>query len=129
MVLATTNSPVSISRSRWWLRAGAMIFVLAALTVVYFTNQLLTERFTEATRNRADVRISLYVGSLVSELQRNSIVPQLLGRDPELIQALQSGDYTQSSARLLSFVDEIGAASGRRSELIAEIDEELDHLE
>jgi two-component system C4-dicarboxylate transport sensor histidine kinase DctB len=35
----------------------------------------------------------------------------LLARDPALIGALNSSDYAQSSARLLSFVDEIGAAS------------------
>jgi len=34
-----------------------------------------------------------------------------VARDPSLIGALNSGDYTQSTARLLSFVDEIGAAS------------------
>ena len=47
----------------------------------------------------------------MSELQRNSVVPQLLARDPELISALNSQDYSRSTARLMSFVDEIGAAA------------------
>lgn len=96
---------------RWWARVGLAVFVALALSVVWVTNQLLTERFTEATRNRAEVRLTLYAGNLMSELQRNSIVPQLLARDPELIGALNSADYSRSTQRLLSFVDEIGAAS------------------
>lgn len=79
--------------------------------VIYGSNQLLTQRFTESTRNRSEVRLTFYVASLMAELQRNSIVPQLLSRDPELITALESGNYSLSTARLLSFVDEIGAAS------------------
>jgi two-component system C4-dicarboxylate transport sensor histidine kinase DctB len=47
----------------------------------------------------------------VSELQRNSIVPSLLGSDAELIIALTSKDYQRTSQRLLSFVNGIGAAA------------------
>ena len=85
--------------------------VTLGCVVVVTSNRLLTERFTERTRGAADVRLALYSANLISELQRNSIVPQLLARDPALIGALNSGDFAQSSARLLSFVDEIGAAS------------------
>ncbi len=96
---------------RWLTRAAVAVFCAVALSVIYFTNQFLTERFTESTRNRAEVRMTLYVGNLMSELQRNSIVPQLLARDPELISALENKQYSLSTQRLLSFVDEIGAAS------------------
>ncbi len=102
-----TRSRRRFGRTRIWLG----LFCIVALTVVYFTNQFLTARFTETTRNRAEVRLTLYVGNLISEVQRASIVPQLLSRDPELIGALNTQDYTRSTARLLSFVDEIGAAS------------------
>jgi two-component system C4-dicarboxylate transport sensor histidine kinase DctB len=98
-------SPVWVTR----LLVGALVAV--ACVVIYISNSLLTERFTERTRGAAEVRLALYSANLLSELQRNSIVPQLLARDPALIGALNSGDYTQSTARLLSFVDEIGAAS------------------
>ncbi len=96
---------------RWLVRGGIALFCAGALAVVYVTNQFLTERFTESTRNRAEVRLTLYVGNLMAELQRNSIVPQLLARDPELIGALTTGDFSRSTLRLLSLVDEIGAAS------------------
>ncbi|WP_377504997.1 ATP-binding protein [Octadecabacter sp. R77987] len=92
-------------------RLALVAICLVAIGVIYFTNQLLTKRFTENTRNRAEIRLALYSANLISELQRNSIVPQLLARDPALIGALNSGDYSQSTQRLLSFVDEIGAAS------------------
>ncbi len=95
----------------WAPRVALALFCMVALAVIWVTNVFLTERFTESTRNRAEVRLTLYVGNLMSELQRNSIVPQLLARDPELIGALSSADYSRSTQRLLSFVDEIGAAS------------------
>ncbi|SHI40523.1 sensor histidine kinase [Wenxinia saemankumensis] len=97
---------------RTWIARGATLaFCVLAVAVVWFTNQYLTERFTETTRNRAEVRLTLNVGTLVAELQRSSTVPQLLARDPELIGALNSADYSRSTQRLLTFVDEIGAAS------------------
>ena len=95
----------------WWPRIALAMFVLAAVSIIWVTNQVLTQRFTETVRSRAEVRYTLYVGQLVSELQRNSIVPQLLVRDPELIQALQIRDFSRSTIRLLSLVEEIGAAS------------------
>ena len=95
----------------WRVRAVLLAFVAVAVSVVWVTNQFLTERFTETTRSRAEVRLALYSGNLLSELQRNSVVPLLLSRDPALIGALGSGDFSQSSQRLISYRDEIGAAS------------------
>ena len=97
-------------RAPWALRLTVVaILALAGLTL-YFTNVLLTERFTETTRNRAELRLALYSGNVISELQRNSVVPLLLAQDPALITALNSNDFSQSSRRLISFREEIGAA-------------------
>ncbi|SHH75686.1 sensor histidine kinase [Marivita hallyeonensis] len=95
----------------WRVRAALCALIAVAVATVYLTNRYLTDRFTESTKNRAELRLALYSGNLVSELRRNAIVPQLLARDPALIGALNSGDFSQSSQRLISFVDEIGAAS------------------
>lgn len=95
----------------WRVRALFVALLILSVLTVAVTNNLLTERFTETTRNRAELRLTLYSGNLVSELRRNSIVPQLLSRDPALIGALNSGDFSQSTQRLISFVEEIGAAS------------------
>ncbi len=105
------DTPSGPAGRSWWPRIALLLFCLAAVALIWITNQVLTQRFTETVRNRAEVRYTLYVGQLVSELQRNSIVPQLLVRDPELVNALQMEDYSRSTQRLLSLVDEIGAAS------------------
>lgn len=110
--LPTPTVPSQRARiTSWRVRlALALLFVLAVTTIVV-TNALLTNRFTENTRNRAELRLALYSGNLLSELRRNAIVPQLLSRDPALIGALNSSDYSTSTQRLISFVEEIGAAS------------------
>jgi two-component system C4-dicarboxylate transport sensor histidine kinase DctB len=95
----------------WRVRLAFVILLVAAVTTVWVTNQLLTRRITESTKNRAELRLALYRGNLLSELRRNAIVPQLLARDPTLIAALDSDNFSRSTQRLISFVDEIGAES------------------
>ncbi len=95
----------------WRVRLGLLCLFIIAVATVFFTNRLLTDRFTETTRNRAELRLALYSGNLLSELRQSAIVPQLLARDPTLIGALNSADYQQSTQRLISFVEEIGAAN------------------
>jgi len=109
-------SPAAAIRPRsgsvgWKVRLALAVLLVAAAATVWFTNRLLSDRFTETTRSRAELRLALYSGNLLSELRRNAIVPQLLARDPILISALNSSDFSQSTQRLLSFVEEIGAAS------------------
>ena len=93
------------------MRLVVLALVLIAIGVVFVTNRWMSERFTETTRNRAELRLVLYSGNIMSELQRNSVVPLLLARDPELIGALNDSDYSKTSARLISFQSELGAAS------------------
>ncbi len=95
----------------WRVRFALLAIFMLAVGTVYITNQLLSARFTQSTLQRAQLRLALYSGNMVSELQRNSIVPRLLASDAELIGALNSNDYQRTSQRLLSFVDEIGAAA------------------
>ncbi|RVT86833.1 sensor histidine kinase [Rhodobacteraceae bacterium CCMM004] len=100
-----------VRRSKWPMRVTAIALIALATGVVWFTNQFLTERYTESTRNRAEVRLALYSGNLMSELRRAAVVPLLLSRDPALIGALNSGDFAQSSQRLIGYTQEIEAAS------------------
>ncbi|TRD15299.1 ATP-binding protein [Palleronia caenipelagi] len=93
------------------VRFAFMLLVIVAVTTLWVSYSFLTARFTEATRSRAEVRLALYSGNLISALQRASVVPLLLSRDPALISALGSGDFSQSTQRLISYLDEIGAAS------------------
>ena len=98
-------------RKPWVARIVVSVLVLVAIVLVYMTNSILTQRFSETTRNRAELRLALYSGNVMSELQRNSVVPLLLARDPALIEALTTTDFTSTSQRLMSLQTEIGAAS------------------
>ena len=114
MTSATEHSDTLASREAnlsWRVRFALLAIFMLAVGTVYITNQLLSARFTQSTLQRAQLRLALYSGNMVSELQRNSIVPRLLASDAELIGALNSNDYKRTSQRLLSFVDEIGAAA------------------
>ncbi len=108
---ASRNTNEMDPSALWRIRVLFVAFIAIAVSVVWVTNHFLTLRYTDTTRNRAEVRLALYSGNLLSELQRNSVVPLLLSRDPALIGALTSGDFVQSSQRLISYRDEIGAAS------------------
>jgi two-component system C4-dicarboxylate transport sensor histidine kinase DctB len=96
---------------RWILRGLLLAFVLVAGMTIYLANQLLTERFTETTRNRAELRLALYSGNLLSELQRNQVMPLLLSQDPALAKALSGGDYSMTSQQLIRLQSELGTAS------------------
>ncbi|MDO5646905.1 ATP-binding protein [Paracoccus sp. (in: a-proteobacteria)] len=97
----------------WWLRSSILLIFMTALVTIWTTNAWLTERFSDNTRVRSELRLALYTGNLMSELQRNSVVPLLLARDPALIGALQSNDFSITSARLIAAQKDIGAASIR----------------
>ncbi|MCB2110414.1 MAG: sensor histidine kinase [Defluviimonas sp.] len=99
------------ARSPWWVRLIVIGFIAVAVALIWFTNLYLSDRALESTRNRAEVRLALYTGHVMSELQRTSVVPLLLARDPALISSLNSGDYSTTSQRLISAQNEIGAAS------------------
>jgi len=110
-VLDTRPNP--LRRTSNTARAALGAVLLLAIGVIWFTNELLTERFTEFNRKRGELRMTLYSNSIVSELQRNSVVPLLLSRDPVIIDALNNSDYVATSQRLISLREEIGAASLR----------------
>jgi len=95
----------------WRGRIGVLAVTVLGVFTVLFTNQWLTEDFTDNTRNRVAVRQALYAGNVISELQRNSVVPLLLSREPSLIGALESANFSQSSQQLIFYVEEIGAAA------------------
>jgi len=112
----------------WRLRLLLVVFLAVAVGTVWVSNTWLTGRFTETTANLAELRLANYAGTIRSELQRHSVVPLLLSRDPVLIRSLEVGDFTATSQRLISYVDEIGAASlvllSRDGRIVAATDRE-----
>lgn len=99
--------------SPWVARLATLLFLILAGLVLWATSFWLSDRFSENTRVRAELRSTLYAGQLQSELQRNAVVPMMLARDPAVISALASDDYAFTSARLISAQKEIGVASIR----------------
>ena len=113
MSITPTASPKfeRISRTSPWLKFVVATLIFVAIGVVLVTNRYLSERFTETTRNRAELRLALYSGNMISELQRTSVVPLLLSRDPAISEALLNGDFSQTSQRLIQVQADIGVAS------------------
>ena len=79
--------------TNWRVRLALVGLSVIACATIWVTHSYLTDRFTQNTRNRAELRMALYSGNLQSELRRNAIVPQLLSKDPALIAALVSSDF------------------------------------
>ncbi len=97
-------------RGRIVWRAVVLGLVLGAIGLILATNSWLTERYLRDARARAEVRLALYASSIVSELKRTSVVPLLLARDPVLIAALGSADYSATTRRLIEIDREVGTA-------------------
>lgn len=116
--LLTMSSPTEFDKRRvsilgipLWGRVVVALLLIVAAVSTWFLNAFLSESFTDSTRNRAELRLVLYSGNIQSELQRNSVVPLLLARDPELISALRESSFATTSQRLIDLQTEIGAAS------------------
>jgi two-component system, NtrC family, C4-dicarboxylate transport sensor histidine kinase DctB len=97
----------------WRAKVAVVLLVLLAVVVVLVSNRLLTDRYTADTRSRAEVRLALYTGNLMAELQRTSVVPLLLASDPDLGTALKDGNFSGTSAKLIALQEELGVASIR----------------
>ncbi len=108
----TADEPLAARQGMtWWIKLTLSLVVLLAIGVVLVTNRWLSERFTETTRNRAELRLAFYSGNIVTELQRTAIVPLLLSSDQVISQALKAKDFSATSRRLMAVQGEINAAS------------------
>jgi two-component system C4-dicarboxylate transport sensor histidine kinase DctB len=96
---------------RLWTRLGLLASVVGMVLVIWASHIYLTRSFSEDQNADATVRATLYAGAIQSAMQRHSVVPLLLSRDPILILALRSGQYEGAEARLANFKEEIGAGS------------------
>lgn len=81
------------------------------LLVLWASTSFLTDRFTAEQREKSLQRAGLYASTISATLQRNAYVPLLLSRDQTLIYALLTDDYSVTSSRLISFKEDLSAAS------------------
>ncbi len=93
------------------MQVAVWLGLIGTLVVLWFSNSFLTDRFTNDQRNQSLQRATLYANSVSSALQRNAYVPLLLSRDPSIISDLQSRDFANTSARLISLQEDLAAAS------------------
>ncbi len=105
------STAISPPRTSLIARLVVLVVISIAILLIWISNFVLTDRFTQDTQSRAELRLALYAGNITSVLQRASVVPLLLARDPALISDLNSHDFTDTSQRLISIRDDIGAAS------------------
>jgi len=111
-VAADTPAPrVRPRPSQLWMRLGLLASGLVMALVIWGSHAYLTRAFSEDQNADATVRATLYAGSIQSTMQRHSVVPLLLARDPILISALHTREYRGAAERLQSFKQEIGAGS------------------
>jgi two-component system, NtrC family, C4-dicarboxylate transport sensor histidine kinase DctB len=94
-----------------WLRL-AVIGAIAAIGAVIWAGQVtLTRQFAEEQSVDATLRATLYAGNIQSTMQRHSVVPLLLARDPVLMIALRTGRFEEAEARINGFREELGAGA------------------
>jgi len=91
------------------VRLGAVLLMFTAIVVIWLSNLYFTQLFTQSTRVNAERQLSLYSGRIISDLQRNAVVPLLLARDTTLISALNTNDFVATSQHLISYHNDIGA--------------------
>lgn len=111
MAAVKDDTPTLVQRTSLVARLVVLVVITIAIILIWISNLYLTDRFTQDNRSRAELRVALYAGNITSELQRVSVVPLLLSRDPVLIADLNAASFTATSQRLISIKDEIGAAS------------------
>lgn len=111
MSVSAENFNASNARYDGMLRLIIAIAIVIMAVLLWFSNVYFTSKFTESARIDAAVRSTLYAGNISSAMERQSIVPLILSRDAELISALNSRDYTNTSQRLISFQEELDVAA------------------
>ena len=86
-------------------------FLISTLTVLFITNSFFTSRFSDIIKRQAQLNLTKNTNDVLSELQKNSIIPQLLVNDQEITKALISRDFSLLSEKFSRFINEISIAS------------------
>ena len=86
-------------------------FLIITLTVLFITNSFFTSRFNDIIKRQAQLNLTKNTSNILSELQKNSIIPQLLVNDQEITKALKAKDFSLLPEKFSHFINEISIAS------------------
>ena len=86
-------------------------FLIITLTILFLTNSFFSSRFSDIIKRQGQINLTKNASDILSELQKNSIIPQLLVNDQEITKALISRDFFPLSDRFSRFIDDISIAS------------------
>jgi two-component system C4-dicarboxylate transport sensor histidine kinase DctB len=111
MIEKTPSPRGGVARAKPWMRLGLLLSTIAMALVIWASQIYLTRAFSEDQQADATLRATLYAGSLQSVMQRHSVVPLLMARDPVLIAALRRGQFADADTRLASLREEIGTGA------------------
>ena len=88
-----------------------VLFFISSLTIFFITNSFFNLRFTEITKREGQLNLTKNASNIVNELQKNSIIAQLLANDQEITKALISEDFSLLSDKFARFIADISVAS------------------
>ena len=96
---------------RLWFRLGVVGAAIVFVLTIWVAQILLTRQFAEDQSADALIRATLYSGNIQSTMQRHSVVPTLLARDPVLIVGLRTGFFAEAQTRINAIRDELGVGA------------------
>ena len=92
-------------------RLFLLILLIITLTVLFVTNSFFTSRFSEIIKRQGQLNLIKNTDNILNELQKNSIIPQLLVYDQEITKSLISRDFSILSDRFSLFLNDVSIAS------------------
>ena len=92
-------------------RIFLFILLVITLAVLFVTNAFFTSRFSEVIKRQGQYNLTKNVVNVLNELQKNSIMPQLLVNDQEITKSLISGNFSILSDRFSFFLNDVSIAS------------------
>ena len=88
-----------------------LILLITTLTVLFVTNSFFTSRFSDIIKRQGQLNLIKNTDNILNELQKNSIIPQLLVYDQEITKSLISRDFSILSDRFSLFLNDVSIAS------------------
>ena len=101
------------SLSRNPITARVFLFSLSVLFVVllFATNSFFTSKYLNDIKQEGEIRLTQNERNIVSELQKNSVIPQFLVRDQSIWNALLSNNFSSLPQMFSEFINEISIES------------------